>query len=68
MSMGFLLKKLATGMVLPPFNLLLLAILGLLIVKRGPRHYLDLGGAYSVARNARGVRPAAAFHKRCVTV
>jgi uncharacterized SAM-binding protein YcdF (DUF218 family) len=37
METAFLLKKLITNLVLPPFNLLLLAIFGLLIIKRWPR-------------------------------
>jgi uncharacterized SAM-binding protein YcdF (DUF218 family) len=37
MEIAFLLKKLITQLVLPPFNLLLLAIFGLLIARRWPR-------------------------------
>ena len=35
--MAFFLKKLITQLILPPFNLLILAMLGLVLVKRGPR-------------------------------
>jgi uncharacterized SAM-binding protein YcdF (DUF218 family) len=37
MGIAFLLKKLITNLVLPPFSLLILAILGLLLSKRWPR-------------------------------
>ncbi len=37
MGFLFLLKKLITKLILPPFNLLLVAVIGLLIMKRWPR-------------------------------
>lgn len=37
MEIAFLLKKLITQLILPPFNLLLVIVLGLLLLKRRPR-------------------------------